>query len=117
MLDRDAFTRILGSIESNLNMDYEKEFDMRMQALRSHKRTFSQIFDNNLFQEIQQNLHTFCNVSQNLQSCNTILHNEEAGKSRTGYIVGEIAEQQSHRSGHSSISIGSLDNYNCSLNK
>jgi len=75
MLDRDAFTRILGSIESNLKMDYHKEFDMKMEAVRSHKRTFSQIFDHNVFQEIQP-VKSFCNGSLNLQSCNTIIQNE-----------------------------------------
>lgn len=34
-LDRDTFTRILGSIESNLKMDYDKEFDMKMEAVRN----------------------------------------------------------------------------------
>ena len=32
-LDRETFTRILGSIEKNLNKDYSREFDVKMDQI------------------------------------------------------------------------------------
>lgn len=43
-LDRDTFSRILGSIDNHLNKDYNKEFDQKIQDIMQNKRTFSQEF-------------------------------------------------------------------------
>ena len=48
-LDRETFTRILGSIKDHLQKDYGKEFDLKMDKLKQEKRTFSQTFDQNQF--------------------------------------------------------------------
>ena len=40
-LDRETFTRILGSIQSHLKKDYDKEFDLKMEKMKHSKRTFS----------------------------------------------------------------------------
>lgn len=44
-LDRETFTRILGSIKDHLQKDYDKEFDLKMAHIKQEKRTFSQTFD------------------------------------------------------------------------
>lgn len=47
MLDREAFTRILGSIENSLAKDYDNEFQLRLQRMqerRNHSQTFEQNF-------------------------------------------------------------------------
>ena len=48
-LDRETFTRILGSIKDHLQKDYGKEFDLKMDKIKQEKRTFSQTFDQNQF--------------------------------------------------------------------
>lgn len=48
-LDRETFTRILGSIKDHLQKDYDKEFDLKMEELKHEKRTFSQTFDSKHF--------------------------------------------------------------------
>ena len=52
-LDRETFTRILGSIQGHLKKDYNKEFDSKMEAMKQERRTLSQTFDKELFSEIQ----------------------------------------------------------------
>lgn len=51
-LDRETFSRILGSIEQNLKKDYHKEFDKKFEDVKQNKRTFSQQFINQEFQEL-----------------------------------------------------------------
>ena len=51
-LDREAFTRILGSIEKNLAKDYGNEWQQRLQKMQE-RRNNSQTFDKN-FIEIQE---------------------------------------------------------------
>ena len=41
-LDRETFSRILGSIDMHLMKDYNKEFDQKIEDIRQNKRTFSQ---------------------------------------------------------------------------
>lgn len=53
-LDRDTFTRILGSIEKNLKKDYDSEFDKKIQNMRRSQRTFSQVFNKNEFEVIHE---------------------------------------------------------------
>lgn len=53
-LDRETFSRILGSIEQNLRKDYDKEFDKKFEDIKQNKRTFSQQFINQEFVELQQ---------------------------------------------------------------
>ena len=40
-LDRDAFTRILGSIEQHLKKDYDNELETKMDLIKTQKRTLS----------------------------------------------------------------------------
>lgn len=51
-LDRDAFTRILGSIEKHLMKDYNRDFDAKLQLAKDQKRTLSQTFNKNEFEVI-----------------------------------------------------------------
>lgn len=53
-LDRDTFSRILGSIDTHLMKDYNKEFDRKIEDIMQNKRTFSQEFVNQEFQELMQ---------------------------------------------------------------
>lgn len=41
-LDRETFSRILGSIDMHLMKDYNKEFDQKIEDIKQNKRTFSQ---------------------------------------------------------------------------
>lgn len=51
-LDKETFTRILGTIENYLMMDYDAKFDQQMADIIHNKRTFSQTFDKSYFVEI-----------------------------------------------------------------
>jgi CRP-like cAMP-binding protein len=51
-LDRETFTRILGSIKEHLHKDYDKEFDLKMAKINLEKRTFSQTFTKDNFYQI-----------------------------------------------------------------
>lgn len=53
-LDRETFSRILGSIDMHLMKDYNKEFDRKIEDIKLNKRTFSQQFHNQDFEQIQQ---------------------------------------------------------------
>jgi CRP-like cAMP-binding protein len=68
-LDRETFTRILGSIKDHLKKDYNKEFDNKMDAMKKEKRTFSQTFTKDLFHEIQINQDEIGEK----ESCDTVL--------------------------------------------
>jgi CRP-like cAMP-binding protein len=71
-LDREAFTRILGSIEKNLAKDYGNEWQQRLQKMQE-RRNNSQTFDNN-FIEIQELMKT-----ARMMSSNTILEGQQNG--------------------------------------
>ena len=51
-LDREAFTRILGSIESHLAKDYGNEFQKRLEGMQGERRVNSEQIDKNFFIDI-----------------------------------------------------------------
>jgi CRP-like cAMP-binding protein len=53
-LDKETFTRILGTIEKHLKLDYAQEFDLKMKQVIQNQRTYSQTFDKNHFLEMQE---------------------------------------------------------------
>ena len=64
-LDRETFTRILGSIEKHLAKDYGNEFQSRLQRMED-KRNNSQTFETNFIE-----LKDIMGGDNN--SCNTII--------------------------------------------
>lgn len=71
-LDREAFTRILGSIQQFLQKDYQREFDDKMDQVLHQKRTMSQMFDASRFQDAIEERKQMTDLNQ---SSNTELYN------------------------------------------
>lgn len=69
-LDRDAFTRILGSIENHLMKDYNRDFDEKLQLVKDQKRNFSQTFNKNEFEVIKEEMKEHEN-DEAVVSCKT----------------------------------------------
>lgn len=44
-LDRETFSRILGSIEKHLKKDYDKQFDKKFEEMQQNKKSFSGYFN------------------------------------------------------------------------
>ena len=65
-LDRDTFTRILGSIEKHLAKDYNNEFQDRLERMKE-RRNNSQTFDKN-FIDIKE-------IFGDTNSCNPVIKN------------------------------------------
>ena len=51
-LDRESFTRILGSIEGHLAKDYGNEFQKRLEGMQGERRVHSEQIDKNFFIDI-----------------------------------------------------------------
>ena len=52
-LDRETFSRILGAIEQHLKKDYDHEFDKKIEEMKKQKRTLSQTFQIDEFNDIK----------------------------------------------------------------
>merc|ERR1711939_980747 len=65
-LDRESFTRILGSIEGHLAKDYGNEFQKRLDTMQGERRVQSEEVDKNFFIDIDLNNGPL-NKSMNVQ--------------------------------------------------